>query len=237
MLLGPMVAASFGVSGIFWLTAALAVLGMAIVTWMVPTAVNRAPRGETSVTLADVGKLVRHPDLARLDLGVLFLHLSLTTVFVSLPTQLIADGLEAAKHWQLYIPVFVLSFVLMVPMMIVAVAKQKEKPLFLVAIVMLIVSMLGLVAGAHSVYVIAACMMLYFVAFNFLEATMPALPLCLQRIKGSAMGMFLHRNSWARLQVAFGLWPKPAARDGVCGGCCGWGNMACHSRENASAAA
>ncbi|MCF2862558.1 MFS transporter [Pseudoalteromonas sp. Cnat2-41] len=192
MLLGPMVAASFGVSGIFWLTAALAVLGMAIVTWMVPTAVNRAPKGETSVTLADVGKLVRHPDLARLDLGVLFLHLSLTTVFVSLPTQLIADGLEAAKHWQLYIPVFVLSFVLMVPMMIVAVAKQKEKPLFLVAIVMLIVSMLGLVAGAHSVYVIAACMMLYFVAFNFLEATMPALVSRLSPAnqKGSAMGVF-----------------------------------------------
>ncbi|MBS3797251.1 MFS transporter [Pseudoalteromonas sp. BDTF-M6] len=192
MLLGPMVAASFGVSGIFWLTAALALVGMAIVVWLVPSAVNRAPKGETSVTLADVGKLIRHPDLARLDLGVLFLHLTLTTIFVSLPPQLIKDGLPAAQHWQLYIPVFILSFVLMVPMMIVAVAKQKEKTLFLVAILMLIASMLGLVIGASSVYMIALCMVLYFIAFNFLEATMPALVSRQSPAnqKGSAMGVF-----------------------------------------------
>ncbi|MFY8273769.1 MFS transporter [Pseudoalteromonas sp. SSDWG2] len=192
MLLGPMIAASFGVAGIFWLTAALALVGIGIVLWFVPSAVRRAPKGETSVTLADVGKLIRNPDLARLDLGVLFLHLTLTTIFVSLPTQLITDGLEAQKHWQLYIPVFILSFVLMVPMMIFAVAKQKEKPLFLVAILMLIVSMIGLVAGASSLYFIAFCMVLYFVAFNFLEATMPALVSRQSPAnqKGSAMGVF-----------------------------------------------
>jgi len=54
----------------------------------------------------------------------------------------------------------------------------------------LIVSMLSMSMWANSVVGIAVCMLLYFVAFNFLEATMPAL---VSRIapasqKGSAMG-------------------------------------------------
>ncbi|MGO2479296.1 MAG: MFS transporter, partial [Pseudoalteromonas sp.] len=44
MLLGPMVAASWGVSGVFWLTSILAVVGIFIVLLLVPKAINKAPK-------------------------------------------------------------------------------------------------------------------------------------------------------------------------------------------------
>ncbi|MEC4088288.1 MFS transporter [Pseudoalteromonas rubra] len=192
MLLGPMVAAAFGIAGIFWLTAALALLGIGIVLFIVPGAVNRAPKGDTVASMADIRKLVRHPQLVRLDLGVLLLHLTLTTLFVALPGQLIADGLVAQDHWQLYIPVLLLAFVLMAPLMIVAIRKQKEKQVFLASIALLVVSTLALIPAANSLIGIAVAMTVYFIAFNFLEATMPALVSCIAPAtqKGSAMGVF-----------------------------------------------
>ncbi|MBQ4812145.1 MFS transporter [Pseudoalteromonas luteoviolacea] len=192
MLLGPMVAAAFGISGVFWLTAMLALLGIAIVMFVVPNAVHKAPKGDTVASITDIKNLIKHPQLLRLDIGVLMLHLTLTTLFVVLPAKLIEEGLAASDHWQMYIPVLILAFVLMAPMMIVAIKKQKEKQVFLAAIAALSVSALMLVWLSHSLIGIAAAMTVYFIAFNFLEATMPAL---VSRIspatqKGSAMGVF-----------------------------------------------
>ncbi|RZQ53154.1 MFS transporter [Pseudoalteromonas phenolica] len=192
MLLGPMVAASFGISGVFWLTAGLAILGIVIVSFVVPNALNRAPKGDTVASVAEIKRLAKHPQLFRLDLGVMLLHLTLTTLFVVLPGQLIIGGLAAESHWQLYIPVLLAAFILMAPLMIIAIKKQKEKQVFLLSIFVLIFSALGLILLPTSIMGIALCMLFYFIAFNFLEATMPAL---VSRIapanqKGSAMGVF-----------------------------------------------
>merc|ERR1712093_63599 len=120
MLLGPIVAASWGVAGVFWLTAILAVFGIGIILFLVPNAVNKAPKGDTLASFSDIKKLIKHPQLSRLNAGVLLLHLTLTTIFVVLPSQLIKDGLVANHHWYLYIPVLLLAFILMVPIMIIA---------------------------------------------------------------------------------------------------------------------
>ncbi|MFC3032986.1 MFS transporter [Pseudoalteromonas fenneropenaei] len=192
MLLGPMVAASFGVAGVFWLTAALAIVGIAVILLVVPNAVNRAPKGDTLATIPAIKALIKDRQLLRLDLGVLLLHLTMTTLFVALPGQLITQGLAAEKHWQLYIPVFLLAFVLMAPMMIIAIRKQQERAVFLSCIGLLIVSTALLSMMATNLWVIATCMLVYFVAFNFLEATMPALVSRLAPVsqKGAAMGVF-----------------------------------------------
>ena len=192
MLLGPMVAASFGISGVFWLTAGLAILGIVIVSFVVPNALNRAPKGDTVASVVEIKRLAKHPQLLRLDIGVMLLHLTLTTLFVVLPGQLITGGLVAESHWQLYIPVLFSAFILMAPLMIIAIKKQKEKQVFLLSILVLILSALGLILLPTSIMSIALCMLFYFIAFNFLEATMPAL---VSRIapanqKGSAMGVF-----------------------------------------------
>ncbi|MDP4983370.1 MFS transporter [Pseudoalteromonas tunicata] len=192
MLLGPMIAASFGISGIFWLTTALALCGIVIVLTVVPTAVNRAPKGDTLAVFADIKKLIKDPQLARLDIGVMFLHLTLTAVFVVLPSKLIADGFLAQYHWKLYIPVLIFAFVLMVPIMIISIKKEKEKQAFIASIALLVASLLTLTLAANSVWGIGISMLGYFIAFNFLEATMPAMVsrMAPANQKGSAMGVF-----------------------------------------------
>jgi MFS family permease len=192
MLLGPMIAASFGISGIFWLTAILALVGILIVLTVVPTAVNRAPRGETTAAFSDIQNLIKDGQLMRLDAGVMMLHLTLTTIFVVLPAQLIEHGLAAEQHWKLYIPVLLLGFILMVPMMIVAIKKEKEKHVFLAMIALITLCLGALTFAASSAWLIGVCLLGYFVAFNFLEATMPALVSRMSPAnqKGSAMGVF-----------------------------------------------
>ena len=192
MLLGPMVAASWGITGVFWLTAILAILGIFIVLFLVPKAVSKAPKGDTLASFSDIKNLVKHSQLARLDFGVMLLHLTLTAIFVALPGQLIVKGLAAEAHWQVYIPVLILAFLLMAPVMIIAIRKEKEKQAFLGSIIVLVLSMVALAAGVDSVIGMAMCMLAYFIAFNFLEATMPALVsrLAPANQKGSAMGVF-----------------------------------------------
>lgn len=192
MLLGPMVAAAWGIAGIFWLTAALAILGIFIVLFLVPKAVNKAPKGDTLASFTDIKKLIKHPQLARLDVGIMLLHLTLTTIFVVLPGQLIANGLVASAHWQIYIPVLIFGFLLMVPMMIIAIRKEKEKQAFIASVVLLTMSLTAMALWVDSIIGMALCMLAYFVAFNFLEATMPALVSRFSPAnqKGSAMGVF-----------------------------------------------
>lgn len=192
LVFGPMLTEAFGLSGLFWITALFALAGIVVVFTLVPTAVNKAPRTETVAVPALLGKLIRHPQLVRLDFGVLILHLMMTAVFVSLPQMLIDTGMDAQEHWQLYLPVLVGSFFLMVPFIIIAAKKAKEREMFIAAIIGLSISLIGLYFSSGSLTAIVCMVLLFFVAFNYLEASLPAL---VSRItppghKGSAMGIY-----------------------------------------------
>ena len=69
--------------------------------------------------------------LARLNLGIFVLHAALTACFVVLPLALVHYGdLAIAKHWQVYLPVMLVSFIAMLPLMLLAEKKGQEKAVF-----------------------------------------------------------------------------------------------------------
>ncbi len=190
MVAGPAIAALSGLSGIFWFTALLAVVGIAIVHFLVPKAQSHAVDSEALARPGFILKLFQHRQLAGLNLGVMLLHLLLTAIFVQIPQQLLLLAKPASEHWHLYLPVFILAFVLMVPMMIVAMRKAQEKNYFLLAIGLLIVSLLLMINVQF--WTLAIALLLFFIGFNYLEASMPAL---VSRIapagqKGTAMGIY-----------------------------------------------
>jgi len=190
MIAGPALAALGGLSAIFWCTAALALAGIVIVLTLVPAASQHASDSEALARPGFIWALLRHPQLALLNFGVLVLHLLLTAIFVAIPAKLLATGLAAPEHWQVYLPVFVLAFVLMLPLMIMAMRRQQEKAMFFGAISLLIVS-LSLMIG-DGVWQLALALLLFFTGFNYLEASMPAL---VSRVapasqKGTAMGIY-----------------------------------------------
>jgi len=192
MILGPIVTDAFGLSGLFWFTGFLTILAMLMIQFMVPYSINKAPRGDSIALPQQIAKLFRHPQLSRLNSGVFILHMALTACFVTLPKQFVASGLALESHWQIYLPTLLGSFFLMVPFMIFAMKKQQEKPMFSAAVALLSMALFLLWLLPTGFWSLVFSVVLFFTAFNYLEATMPSI---LSRIapagvKGSVMGIY-----------------------------------------------
>ena len=192
MILGPVLAAHVGMSGIFWVTAVLAFLSMLIILWITPNPIEQSFHRDAQLSVSDISKVLANRELLRLDFGVFVLHLVLAATFVLFPLVL-QQQLDRAvgEHWQTYLPVFVLSIALMLPMIIFAEKKQKMKVTFLAGILLVILSELGL-AFASGYQAIFVWLVVFFGGFNFLEASMPSLvaKIAPADMKGTAMGLF-----------------------------------------------
>ena len=192
MVLGPVINEWIGVSGIFAGTAVLAVMGIGILYLFVPDPGDSHFHRDAELQPSSLGSVLKTKDLLRLDVGIFSLHFVLMSVFLVIPLEL-RDGavLAASQHWMLYLPVFIISLVLMVPFIILAEKKDKMKPVFVGAIVTLIIAVLGLLSG-RDLTTIAIFMTLFFVAFNLLEASLPSLIAKTAHAdqKGTAMGIY-----------------------------------------------
>ncbi|SQD79669.1 MFS transporter [Moritella yayanosii] len=192
LVAGPVLAQWIGLKGIFFVTAALAIVGMLVVHYIVPNPTTKAPAGDASTNSNKLRSMLRDPQLLRLDVGIFLLHLTLTAVFVSLPFELEAAGLVGEHHWWVYFPALLLSFVLMVPMLIIAAKKKMNKQFFLFAIALMGLALCVMGFASGSVWLFALAIVLYFTAFNFLEASLPAMisMSAPAGAKGSAMGIY-----------------------------------------------
>lgn len=192
LLVGPIVAQHLGLSGLFALTAVLALCGMAIIQFVVPSPVGHAPKGDTLAAPARIMQMLKHPQLIRLDAGIFILHLVLTAVFVALPLDLVSAGLAKEQHWLLYFPAFVAAFILMVPLIIIGVKRKNAKGMFQLALLILLLA-LGLMAlFSQSLVGLSIAVVLFFTGFNYLEASLPSLiaKFCPVGEKGTAMGVY-----------------------------------------------
>ena len=192
MIIGPIVAQAFGLSGLFWFIAILTIFAMLTIQFIVPNSVNTAPKGDNVALPSKLGSLIRDGQLSRLNWGVFILHMALTACFVTLPKQFVANGLALEQHWQLYLPTLIGSFFLMVPFMIIGLKKQKETQMFSAAVALLTLALLLLWYLPTNITTLIILVMMFFTAFNYLEATMPSI---LSRIapagvKGSVMGIY-----------------------------------------------
>ena len=192
MVIGPVLAPFIGLQGLFFITAAGALVGIFIVRFLVPNVVNKAPRGETVAIPSMIKNLAKQPQLLRLNLGIFILHLSLTAIFVTLPIQLIEMHLAADQHWKIYLPALLTSFLLIIPMLITASKKQKNKHFYLFSILLMAISLIAMALTQHSIILMFVVMLLFFTAFNFLEASLPAFisMLAPAGTKGTAMGIY-----------------------------------------------
>ena len=192
MVIGPIVAKAFGLSGLFWFIAVLTLFAMLLIQFMVPHSVNKAPKGDSVALPAQLKRLIRHPQLSRLNFGVFTLHMAMTACFITLPKQFVASGLMLEDHWQLYLPTLIGSFFFMVPFMIYAIKKQKEKQMLSASVLLLTLALFLLWYLPMSFTTLVVLVIMFFTAFNYLEASMPSI---LSRIapagvKGSVMGIY-----------------------------------------------
>jgi MFS family permease len=193
MILGPILNSWIGVPGIFWLTAVLALGGIAIVLFLVPSPRESHFHRDTEPVPGQFGRVLSNPNLLRLDVGIMTLHMTLTAVFLAVPLAL-RDyaGLQAGHHWMIYLPTLVLAMGLMIPFVVIAEKRRKMKSVFLGGVFALALGQIGFFTFYHSLVGIALSMLLYFTAFNLLEATLPSLiaKVAPAEAKGTAMGVY-----------------------------------------------
>lgn len=192
LVLGPLLGAQIGLSGLFYFTAVSAIFGIFVLLLAVPKVAQKSARGDLIPLKSELGLLFKDRQLARLNAGVFVLHCVLTAFFVVVPLQLMRGGLAANDHAWLYLPTLIASFAFMIPMLIKAERQRQQPRFFRVAIVLVLAAVAVIVfVPAHWTY-LAIAVVLFFTGFNFLEATLPS---SLTRFapagrKGSASGIY-----------------------------------------------
>ncbi len=184
----PLLYGWIGMGGLFIMTGVLALAAIVLLLKAVPPA--PPPHGHEKLPLR---RVIFDADLLRLNLGIFVLHMVQMAMFVVLPHALVDyGGLAAAAHWKVYLPAVLVSFAIMVPAIIAAERKDKMRPIFLAAVGLLVVVQGGLFLLHESLWVLALWLLLFFVAFNVLEATLPSLVsrTAPPAAKGAALGVY-----------------------------------------------
>lgn len=184
----PLLYGWIGMGGLFIMTGVLALAAIVLLLKAVPPA--PPPHGHEKLPLR---RVIFDADLLRLNLGIFVLHMVQMAMFVVLPHALVDHGgLAAAAHWKVYLPAVLVSFAIMVPAIIAAERKDKMRPIFLAAVGLLVVVQGGLYLLHESLWVLALWLLLFFVAFNVLEATLPSLVsrTAPPAAKGAALGVY-----------------------------------------------
>ncbi len=193
LVLGPVLNTWVGVTGIFWVTAILAIGAMGIVVWAVPTPQTHLRHRDTEVATESFRQVLKNKELLRLDFGIFIMQFVLTSNFVVMPVLLgHLTGIPIAKSWELYLPIMVLAFVAMVPFIIMAEKRRKMRSIFLGAVAVLALANFSYFYADQSIVAMAIGLWIFFTAFNVLEASLPSLVAKISPPdqKGTAMGVY-----------------------------------------------
>jgi MFS family permease len=192
MIVGPLLTRAFGLSGLFWVTAGMAVLGGVIVA-VLPKAEAHVRHRESGVAKQALGLTLRHPDLLRLDFSILALHAILMASFVALPLALVEQGaLPKEEHWWVYLTALVVGFFGMIPFIIYGEKKRQMRRVLLGAVTALLICELFFWWFGNGLWMLGVGMVGFFIAFNLLEASLPSF---ISKVapaggKGTAMGVY-----------------------------------------------
>lgn len=189
LVLGPVAAGLIGVPGIFDLTAVLAALGIPLVIWGMPAAPRLQPTGSG----ASLRAALIDPQLLRLDAGIFLLHAAMTAVFIATPLALKSTlAMPGEQHWKIWLPLLLLSLLPVFGLFRVIERRQLGRAAYIAAVALLGISMLLAIELWTSTAGLLLALLLFFVAFNYLEGALPSL--ISRRVpperKGAALGVY-----------------------------------------------
>ncbi|MDD9340099.1 MAG: MFS transporter [Providencia heimbachae] len=192
LVLGPIVTHFVGLSGLFWGITLLAVGAIIVTLFVVPNSNNHVMNRESAFVKANFKAVLMHPQLLKLNIGILCLHSLLMSSFVALPLIMTDAGYLAKDHWKAYLVTMLIAFVTVLPFIIYAEKYRKMKQVFLFCIVVLALAEITLWLSGSQLWVIFLGLQLFFIAFNIMEAILPSLisKEAPAGYKGTAMGVY-----------------------------------------------
>ncbi|WP_075067640.1 MFS transporter [Candidatus Berkiella aquae] len=189
ILLGPIFDAYIGLQGIFTLTAILAVVGIGLLCLLKP----HKPVSPVALSLREQLRLItQQGQLWALHISIFMLHAVLIASFLVLPSKIEAvTGFISDQVWRFYLPVLLASLLLVTPLLRIADKGDWQRRLLPVAVLGLGVTIFAFM-NTTQVGLFTIAVVLFFVAFNFLEACLPSMvsKVAPKESKGSALGMY-----------------------------------------------
>lgn len=189
VILGPLLNNWLQLSGIFWLMAILAAVGL----MLLHTAVPNPPTTLAHPKPINRWQTLRDPALTRLYVGIFCLHAILTSCFIALPLLLQQNlRLTQSAQTEFYLVVLLLAFVAMTPAIIFAEKKRCLRGVLRGTLLSLVSALIGLTCLPAGLVTTSCCALLFFTAFTWLESSLPSMVskiAPLQR-KGTAMGIY-----------------------------------------------
>ena len=188
LLIGPIISSRVGLSGLFWVIALLSIVAMLIVLSLKQS----KPIAYYKLSL-DAFKETFTKELLVLDFSIFSLHLILAAGFIVMPLLIIENQIVSMiDNWQLYLPAVLLSFLGMVPLIVISEKFKKTKYILLISVLLLIASQIIFFSLKLNFAVFLMTLTIFFIAFNTFEALLPSL---LSRTvssskRGLAMGIF-----------------------------------------------
>ena len=191
-ILGPILYEYIGIDGIFFLSTCFSIIAIIVLLTMVP---NPAKKNERTNKLSSINvkTVIFNPSLIKLNISIFSSHLILMANFVVIPITLKeAIQIEPAIHWQVYLTAIFLSLFIMVPFMVFGERLNKEKLFLRFSIILIMLSQIGLALFELSFNLVVLFLILFFGAFNYLEALLPSMvsKTTHQKTKGTALGVY-----------------------------------------------
>ncbi len=194
IVISPALTNSFGLASIFYLTTFLALFGLLLLHTLIPTPKKERFHLDSEASPTLFKAVIQNKHLGRLNAGIFLQHFILTATFFVIPMllqQQVKLG-NLTQQWYFYLPLMLLSFVFMIPFIILAEKKRQMKAVFFISVLLTSLSQWVLAIESQNWLIFCVLMFFYFVAFNILEATLPSLvskqaPLT---SKGTAMGVY-----------------------------------------------
>ncbi|MEY4921076.1 MAG: Inner rane transport protein YajR, partial [Pseudomonadota bacterium] len=200
----PVLNRLIGVPGIFMLTGFLSLSAILVVRFVVPTPLNINSSKTLKEPAPSFKSILKNKELSRLNFGIFALHAAQMAMFIVVPIALATSGgMDVNEHWKVYLPVLLSSFVFMVPIIIVSEKFNKSKFVFISSIFLMLIAQLMFGMLINIFLGLVASLLVYFVAFNVLEASLPSLisKIAPPSAKGTAIGVY---NTCQSLGVFFG---------------------------------
>lgn len=191
LVVGPLLARGLGLSGLFWAITGLGAMALLVAWWRVPGPAMLASHAAMRSPLS-LWQLATHAHLWRLHLSIFVLHLAMTATFVVLPLMLREQlGLSLSSHSLLYLLVMLGGVLGMVPLVIRA-DRHKAVPVLAIGVALLALAQVLLALSVETLWWYVVALLVFFTAFNLLEALLPslvgrAIP---AGTRGAAMGVY-----------------------------------------------
>jgi multidrug resistance protein len=205
MGLGPVIAAQYGLSSLFWITAILSILSMIVLFTKVPTPPRIRHIYHSTTNTRDI---LKDPNLLNMVIINGMQKGLMTVAFVLIPVLLIGTDTikgfdwEAADLWKVYVPALLAGLVAMGPAAVFGEKYNKPKQIFLISIVLFIVAF-TLMGFATQSWQFVLGVVSFFIAFNMMEPLVQSMISKFAKVhqRGAALGI---ANGFAYLMTFIG---------------------------------